>query len=233
MTVAGNSLQHVAIIMDGLTDRSVSQQFTEESVLYASVESALVAINTCNELGIKILTLVAVDDAAGSIPLFVQTLCERIKHFSQHSFTVKVIGESYPFTEKVMSSENKVSHHRDNEIPFMLVIANRYSCKQDILQAVRKIAEQLQVEEIASVNEACIDHYLSTDGLPAPDLLIRTGGKKQIGAFLLWQCAYSEFYFTETSWFHFRREHLLLALQDFTSRQRRFGKTSEQVEAEL
>ena len=98
-------------------------------------------------------------------------------------------------------------------------------------QVAAKVARgELEADEIS---ESVLDAHLSTAGLPAPDLMIRTSGEQRISNFLLWQCAYSEFYFTDTLWPDFGREAFQLALQDYARRQRRFGKTSEQVEKEV
>jgi undecaprenyl diphosphate synthase len=115
-----------------------------------------------------------------------------------------------------------------------LILALSYSSKWEITQAVKKIMGDIQNNQLKSedLNEELLSDYLSTKGIPDPDLLIRTGGEKRISNFLLWQLAYAELYFTDTYWPDFREEHLYKAICNFQCRERRFGKTSEQIEKE-
>jgi undecaprenyl diphosphate synthase len=114
-----------------------------------------------------------------------------------------------------------------------LHLALSYSSKWEITQAVKKIAEEVKEGklDLATINDSTLDQYLTTAGIPDPELLIRTSGEHRISNFLLWQIAYSEFYFTDKLWPDFRKEDLYDAIIDYQSRERRFGKTSEQVKA--
>ena len=112
-----------------------------------------------------------------------------------------------------------------------MVLALSYSARWEITEAVRQLAEQVQcgVLRPEDISEENVQNQLTTSFMPDPELLIRTGGELRLSNYLLWQCAYSELYFTETYWPDFTAEHLYAAIEDYQSRERRFGKTSEQV----
>ena len=114
------------------------------------------------------------------------------------------------------------------------MLALSYSSKWEITEAARRIASAVEQKKlnIGDISEETVSDYLTTRGIPDPDLLIRTGGEQRISNFLLWQAAYSEFYFTDTFWPDFREENLYEAIIQFQQRERRFGKTSEQIEVE-
>jgi len=138
---------------------------------------------------------------------------------------LKFIGDVKGFSEKLQSKIRQVEELTSNGDGLLLQVAANYGGRWDIVEAAKALAAQSE----ATFSEATLSEQLSTQGVPDPDLFIRTGGERRISNFLLWQLAYSELYFTDVLWPDFDEETLLVAIQDFSGRQRRFGMTGEQV----
>ena len=151
--------------------------------------------------------------------------------FMKNNISFRIIGDVDKLPKDVLDRLNKCIERTSSNTGMCLVLALSYSSKWEITNAVKKIASKVK-EGTLSIDEITdeeIDRNLCTDFMPAPDLLIRTGGEIRLSNYLLWQCAYSELYFCDTFWPDFKEEELHKAIYDFQQRERRFGKTSEQL----
>lgn len=230
--------QHVAIIMDGNGrwaklrghERSYGHQAGAETVHIIAEEAA--------RLGIKYLTLYTFSTEnwnrpSQEIAALMSLLFESIKEetFMKNNIRFQVIGDMSKLPDYVIDRLNDCINHTAHNTGMCLVLALSYSSHWEITEAMRKIAQlvkqgALQPEEIDCT---VISDHLTTHDMPNPDLLIRTGGEIRLSNYLLWQCAYSELYFCDTFWPDFREEEFKKAICDFQKRERRFGKTSEQI----
>ena len=165
--------------------------------------------------------------------LFVQALDKDVKELHANNIRFRVIGNTDVLRPAVKSRILESESLTRSNTGMIFTVALNYGGRWDIGQACRKIAEEISEGTIepSSVNEEMVERYLSTHGMPEPDLFIRTGGEKRISNFLLWQLAYTELYFSDVLWPDFGEKELQSALDAYASRQRRFGKTGEQIEA--
>lgn len=235
--------EHIAIIMDGNNRWAKERRLPGISGHKAGVDAVREVIRGCAELGVKSLTLFAFSsenwrrpplEVKALMELFKLALDRQVKKLHQHNIRLRVLGDLSGFSEGLQRRIQAAQVLTEKNTGLQLNIAANYGGRWDIVQAAQKLAAQcadgsLQPEQI---DEALFDQQLSTAGLPEPDLCIRTGGEKRVSNFLIWQFAYAEYYFTDAFWPDFGREQLLEAVLDFCSRQRRFGRTSEQVEAD-
>lgn len=225
--------QHIAIIMDGngrwAQARGKKRVFGHK----AGMERAREMAETCGELGVKYLTLFAFSSENWNRPpeevsflmdLFATSLKNESKKLNKNNVQLKVIGDKDGFDKGLQKAIDKAEALTAENDGLILNIAANYGGRWDILRAGQKL---LNSDE--EVTEDNLSKFLATGDAPEPDLLIRTGGEKRISNFLLWQAAYSELYFSDALWPDFDSEHLKLALADYAQRQRRFGKTGEQV----
>jgi undecaprenyl diphosphate synthase len=196
------------------------------------------------EIGIKFLTLYAFSTENWSRPksevdalmkLLVRTINKETKTLNKNNIRLLAIGdlESLP-----KSCHNELKEAMDNtagNTRMSLVLALSYSSKWEIVNAVKQIAEKVKNGELRmdQINNELLSGFLTTKGIPDPELLIRTSGEYRISNFLLWQIAYSELYFTQKLWPDFRKEDLYEALIDYQNRERRFGKTTEQIKMKM
>jgi undecaprenyl diphosphate synthase len=164
--------------------------------------------------------------------LFVQTLKKEVASLNRNGVRVRFIGDRSAFSEKLRYLITEAEQETRDNSRLQLVIAANYGGQWDISQAVRKIATRVQAGEISpqDISPDVIASEVALSDLPAPDLFIRTGGERRISNFLLWQLAYTELYFTEVLWPAFNEKELDAALLWYANRQRRFGRTGEQVE---
>jgi undecaprenyl diphosphate synthase len=233
--------KHIAIIMDG-NGRWAKKRFLPRFMGHmAGVKAVKRVVEYCDSQEIQILTLFAFssenwrrpkDEISKLMDLFVGTLAKEINRLDKKNVCLKFIGERTAFSEKMQQQMAESELRTEKNTGLTLVIAANYGGHKDITLAVQKIAKQvkqgdLQPEEI---NEDLIAAQLSIPKLPNPDLFIRTGGEKRVSNFLLWQLAYTEFYFTDKFWPDFNAAEMQFAVGDFLTRQRRFGRTSEQLE---
>ena len=232
--------KHVAIIMDG-NGRWAAQSGNERTFGHEhGVEAVRSVVEGVGEIGVEFLTLYAFSTENWSRPkeevdalmgLFVQAISEETDELLKNNVRLRAIGDisSLPknVQEKFLWSIDKLN----SCIGLTLVIAISYSSKWEIIEAVRQIAEQVKIGKIqpSEIDNSLMECYLNTSEMPDPELLIRTSGECRISNFLLWQIAYSELYFTPKLWPDFRKEDLFEAIFDFQNRERRFGKTSQQV----
>src|SRR5690606_9361925 len=208
------------------------------------VESVREALKGAQKIGVKYLTLYAFstenwnrpkEEVDGLMDLLVRTISNEVKELHESGVRLHCIGNMAGLPEKCRIEMQEVIDFTKDNNNINLVLALNYSAKWEIIQAVKSIAQEtkegtLSIDEIS--NEVFSNH-LSTAGIPDPELLIRTSGEHRISNFLLWQCAYTEFYFTNILWPDFKREHLYEAVYDFQNRERRFGMVSEQLNNNL
>lgn len=229
---------HVAIIMDGNGrwaklrghERSYGHQAGAETVHIIAEEAA--------RLGVKFLTLYTFSTEnwnrpSNEVAALMSLLFESIEEetFMKNNIRFQIVGDIEKLPLNVQNRLQQCIEHTSQNSGMTLVLALSYSSHWELTQATRKIANlvaqgQLSVEDI---NADTISEHLATNFMPNPDLLIRTGGELRLSNYLLWQCAYSELYFCDTFWPDFREEEFCKAICDFQQRERRFGKTSEQV----
>ena len=231
---------HIAVIMDGngrwARGKGAERIFGHQN----AVQSVKDVTEGCVELGVPYLTLYAFStenwdrpqkEVDGLMHLLVETLKEEVDELTRNGVKLNVIGqvESLPGECQVKLDESIRATSNNHQL--LLTLALSYSGKWDITNAIKNIVTDVNFGKInvEDINEDMVANYLSTKNIPDPGLLIRTGGEMRISNFLLWQLAYSELYITETMWPDFRKKHLNEAIQWFQKRERRFGKTSEQL----
>jgi undecaprenyl diphosphate synthase len=231
---------HVAIIMDG-NGRWASQHGKERIFGHQQgVESVRSVIEAAAELGIKYLTIYAFstenwgrpdDEVTALMGIMVQSLNDETDTLLKNNIRMSAIGDFTRLSDDVNERLSETIRLTSASTGLNLVVALSYSSRWEITEAARKMAADINKGSLKneSVNEAEFEKYLNTYGIPDPDLMIRTSGELRISNFLLWQLAYAELYFTEKLWPDFRKEDFYDAIIDFQKRERRFGKTSEQI----
>ena len=194
----------------------------------------------CGELGIKFLTLYAFSTENWSRPkeeidslmeLLVSTLKQEIKTLMENQVKLKTIGDISHLPRECQDNLLWAIDQTKENTGLNLIMALSYSGRWEITKAVQAIARDIESGKIKSeaINERFLENYLQTSGIPDPELLIRTSGEMRVSNFLLWQIAYTELFITPTLWPDFRKEHLYEAIWSYQQRERRFGKTSEQL----
>lgn len=238
-----NVPKHVAIIMDGNGRWAKEKGFASRIFGHKhAIKAVREAIEISNDLGVKYLTLYTfstenwnrpIQEVKALMDLLVTTIFEELEGMINKNIRVKVIGDIQNLPKKSRDTvELAIQKTKDNQ-GLTLILALSYSGKWDIVQAAQKLAEKVQEGALkpSEINEKLFAQELNTVEFPDPDLMIRTGGDHRISNFLLWQLAYSELYiFDDLYWPDFRKEHYIRAVIDFQQRERRFGKTSEQIE---
>jgi len=235
MIETNNIPQHIAIIMDGngrwATERGKDRSFGHQ----AGVETVRRITAECTRLGVKYLTLYTfstenwnrpADEVAALMGLVLSSLEDEI--FMKNNVRFRVIGDLKRLPEVVQKKLQETMDHTAKNDAMTMVVALSYSSRWEITEAVR----QIMAEGVTDITEDTVSQHLTTSFMPDPDLLIRTGGELRISNYLLWQIAYSELYFCDTYWPDFNEEDLHKAIDSYQSRQRRFGKTEDQVELE-
>lgn len=231
--------QHVAIIMDGNGRWAKKLGNIRLFGHNAGVKSVREVTEASAELGIKYLTLYAFStenwnrpqaEVQGLMSLLAKTLAEELATFARNNIRLKVIGgEGLP--QNVRDSLAEAEKNTQDNTGLTLVLALSYSSRWEITKAMTDIVRKVENGELKSdeIDQETISQHMSTHFMPDPELLIRTSGEYRISNFLLWQIAYSELYFTDILWPDFKKEDFYEALVDYQNRERRFGKTSEQV----
>jgi undecaprenyl diphosphate synthase len=231
---------HIAIIMDGNGRWAIQHGKDRIFGHQRGVESVRSVIEAAAELGIKYLTLYAFstenwgrpdDEVSALMSIMVQSLNNETDTLMKNNIRLSAIGDLDRLADDVRKRLSETIRLTSGSEGLNLVIALSYSSRWEITEAAKKIAAEASKGNIKSesVNEALFEKYLNTSGIPDPDLMIRTSGELRISNFLLWQLAYSELYFTEKLWPDFGKEDLYNAIIDFQKRERRFGRTSEQI----
>jgi undecaprenyl diphosphate synthase len=194
----------------------------------------------CGEVGVKYLTLYAFstenwsrpkDEVEGLMELLVNTLKEEIKSLMENRVKLITIGETSHLPGDCQKNLAWAMEETKNNTGLTVILALSYSGRWELKEAVKTIAQEVKNGSLdpESITEESIGKHLQTAGIPDPELLIRTSGEMRISNFLLWQIAYTELYITPTLWPDFRKEHLYEAIWSYQQRERRFGKTSEQL----
>ncbi|MCD7720887.1 MAG: isoprenyl transferase [Prevotellaceae bacterium] len=234
-----NLPKHVAIIMDGNGRWAKAKGLPRTAGHAEGVEVVKRITTEATRLGLKYLTLYTfstenwsrpVDEVKTLMGLILDHLEEEI--FMKNNVRFRVIGDMQRLPEVVRQRLRQCIEHTAKNDRMTLVIALSYSSRWEIVEAAKRIAGEAKAGTLREedVTEELFNEYLQTSFMPDPDLLIRTGGELRISNYLLWQCAYSEFYFCDTYWPDFNEECLQRAIIDYQKRQRRYGKTGEQVE---
>ncbi len=237
----GKLPKHIAIIMDG--NGRWAKERGEDRVFghHEGVMSVRDIVNACGEVGIKYLTLYAFstenwnrpkEEVNALMELLVNTIRKEADELKKKNVRLHVIGDFESLPELAQKEMNEAKEITAANTGLNLILALSYSSRWEIVEAAKKIAVatakgELQAEEI---NEQVFNSYLNTAEFPDPELMIRTSGEHRISNFLLYQLAYAELYFTPVHWPEFRKQHLYEALLNYQQRERRFGKTSEQIQ---
>jgi undecaprenyl diphosphate synthase len=235
--------KHVAVIMDGngrwAQQRGNQRIFGHKNAITAVRE----VVEAAAELGIGYLTLYAFSTENWSRPknevnalmeLLISAIQSELDKLAKNNIRLITIGDMQSLPKKVIKGIELAIEKTKNNTGLTLIIALSYSSHWEITEAVRKIAFKIEKKQISSnqINEKMIEQHLNTANFPNPELLIRTSGEIRISNFLLWQLAYTELYFTKKLWPDMRKEDFFEAIFEFQQRERRFGKTSEQLEEE-
>tara|TARA_Y100000589_G_scaffold279980_1_gene276183 strand:- start:887 stop:1636 length:750 start_codon:yes stop_codon:yes gene_type:complete len=235
-----NIPKHVAIIMDG-NGRWAKQKGKLRIYGHKNgVKAVQATIEGAARVGIKYITLYAFSKENWNRPKFevnalmellVDTIQKEINTLNKNKIRLEAIGDLNTLPKRAKDKLNKAIEETAKNDHMTLILALSYSSKWEIINAVKEISNKVKSENISidEINESLIDNCLSTKGIPNPELMIRTSGEHRISNFLLWQLAYAELYFTSKLWPDFREEDLFEALLSFQKRERRFGKTSEQI----
>ncbi len=235
-----NLPRHVAIIMDG-NGRWAKKQGKERFFGHqAGADSAKIVAETAAELNIEYLTLYAFskenwnrpkDEVDKLMNLLIRGVQDNLEELIEKNMRIRVLGDKETLPEDVHIAVEEVENKTRHCTGLNLNLALNYSSRWEITEAMRKIAVKVQRKEILpeEITEQTISEHLTTAGMPDPDLLIRTSGEFRISNYLLWQMSYTEMIFTPVLWPDFRRQEFINAIKEYQKRERRFGKTSEQL----
>ena len=235
-----NNPRHIAIIMDG-NGRWAQKRFMPRAVGHqAGVKAVRKIVEYCATHNVEVLTLFAFSSENWRRPeaevsllmaLFMATLQREINKLDRNDIRLRFIGDRSAFSDKLQKKMAEGEAQTQNNKALTVVIAANYGGHWDMCQAFLQVQKKMAAGELKTedINDQLINQYLSTAGLPDPDLFIRTGGEQRVSNFMLWQLAYAELYFTATLWPDFDQNSLEDAIKSFRSRQRRFGHTGEQV----
>ena len=236
----GTVPKHIAIIMDGNGRWAKKRLLPRVAGHRRGVEAVREVIRGCIEQGVEYLTLFAfssenwrrpADEVSLLMQLFVRALEQEVSKLHDNGVRFKVVGDLSRFEPKLVELIERGMALTANNAKLTLTIAANYGGRWDITQAVTRMLE-VAPQKMQGFEPEDLSPYLATSYAPEPDLFIRTGGEQRISNFLLWQLAYTELYFTETLWPDFDRRALTEAIASYQGRERRFGRTSEQVRAD-
>ena len=232
--------QHVAFIMDGngrwAKSRGQMRLFGHKN----GVKTVKEILDAAGHIGIKYVTVYAfstenwnrpADEVGGIMRLLSNAIDDEIENMMKNGIRVSVIGETERLPEYLRQKVSSVIEKTKDNDKLVFTVALSYSGRWDIVEASRKLAADCVAGKLSpnDINDEVFSRYLSTSSIPDPELMVRTSGESRISNFLLYQLAYSELYFTDVLWPDFTREELYKALISYQGRERRFGKTSEQV----
>ena len=235
---------HIAIIMDGngrwAKNKGMQRVFGHRNALTAVRES----VNAAKDAGTKFITLYAFSTENWNRPklevdalmsLLVSSLKSELPNFHKNGIKVNSIGAVENLPKKAQKVLESIIHQTAINTEITLTFALSYGSREEIVNAIKNISKKVVNNEIdvKKIDEKVINNHLYTFNLPDVDLMIRTSGEQRISNFLLWQMAYAELYFTDVLWPDFRKEHLFDAIINYQNRERRFGKTSEQIDTNV
>jgi len=232
--------RHVAVIMDGNGRWAKKRALNRIRGHEEGAESVRVIVRTSREIGISWLTLYAFSEENWKRPKYeIEALMRLLKRFLRgelnemlaNGIRFQTIGRTHKLPDDVRQILAKTIEKTAGNKDMVLTLALSYGGRQELLDAVKKIAHRIEKGDITSqdITEQGISHYLYNREMPEPDLLIRTSGEYRVSNFLLWQIAYTELYVTSTLWPDFRKEAYLTAIEEYQKRERRFGATGDQV----
>ncbi len=235
--------KHIAIIMDGNGRWAEEQGQDRLYGHYHAVESVRNIVEGCAELGLSYLTLYAFStenwdrpqqEVDGLMSLLVETIRKEVPVLNKNNIKLHVIGDMKMLPAVAVSELQEALQMTSHNTGLNLVMALSYGSRWELLNAVKNIAIDVKAGIInpENIDQNLLRQYLTTCNLPDPELMIRTSGEYRISNFLLYQLAYAELYFTNTRWPDFRKQNLYEAIIDFQGRERRFGKTSQQIKME-
>ena len=235
-----NVPNHVAVIMDGngrwAKGKGMNRIFGHKNALTAVRET----IESAAEIGTKAITLYAFStenwrrpqlEVNALMSLLISSLNKELKTFQENEVKVNAIGNIKSLPEKAQKTLQEVRDKTQNNKRIVLTLALSYGAREEIVNTIKNISKKVVNNELSieEIDEKIINNHLYTFNLPDVDLMIRTSGEQRISNFLLWQMAYAELYFTDILWPDFRKEHFYDAIIEYQNRERRFGKTSEQI----
>lgn len=233
--VKNTNLKHIAIIMDGnrrwAKDKGLPSAFGHKK----GVDSLRATVKSCLKFGIEYLTVYAFstenwnrtkDEVVFLLELLSNTIKAEIPSFIKNDVKLSFLGDRDNLSKEIINIIEYGEKETAKCSSLKLQIAFNYGSRWELTNAVKQIAEKVKngIVNISDISEETVTNHLYTKNIPNPDLLIRTGGEKRISNYLLWQCAYSEIYVTDTYWPDFDENALILAIEDFNKRHRRFGK---------
>lgn len=233
--------KHIAIIMDGNGRWAQKRHMPRIMGHPAGVKAVKRVVEFCAEQEIQVLTLFAFssenwrrpkEEVSKLMGLFMATMQKEVNRLDKNNIRLRFIGERSEFSEKLQQKMTESERRTENNTGLTLVVAANYGGHRDLTLAMQNLAKKVKqgVIEPEDIDESMIASCLSIPDLPDPDLFIRSGGEQRISNFLLWQLAYTEFHFTSKLWPDFNAETMQDAIDDFRTRERRFGRTSEQVQ---
>ena len=234
--ISNNLPRHLAVIMDG-NGRWAKRKGLPRAIGHKKgLEATKQLVTSASDYGIEFLTLFAFSmqnagrpkkEVDGLFGLAIEALSDQAETLNNQNFKVQFIGDRTSIPRCLQNAFIDTEKLTENNSGMVVTIAFNYSGRWDILQAIRKsVLSSVNVDQLS---EEDFSVFLQTNELPEPDLLIRTGGEKRISNFMLWELAYTELFFTDCLWPDFDRSELELAIDDYRSRERRFGKTTEQL----
>jgi len=232
--------KHIAIIMDGNGRWAQEQGQDRLFGHYQGVISVRKVVEAATEIGIQYLTLYAFstenwerpeEEVTGLMTLFVDTIAKEVPDLHKNNIKLRFIGNLGMLPPHARAALDNATGQTAQNTGLKLIVALSYSSRWELVEAAKNIASQVKEGSLSmdQITETTLSEALTTSDFPDPALMIRTSGEFRISNFLLYQLAYAELYFTETRWPDFRKEDLIKAILDFQSRERRFGKTSNQL----
>ncbi len=232
--------RHVAIIMDGNGRWAKNQGKPRVFGHRNGVNSVQLIVEAAAEIGIEVLTLYTFSTENWNRPkseidilmsILVSSLRKELKTLTKNNIKLQTIGKIDMLPQKVVKELNEVIERTKNNTRLTLNLALNYGAREEIVNAIKIISKKVvnKAFSVEEINENIINNHLYTVTLPDVDFLIRTSGEKRISNFLLWQIAYAELYFTDVLWPDFKKEHFFQAIKEYQKRERRFGKTGDQI----
>ncbi|HUH65626.1 MAG TPA: isoprenyl transferase [Syntrophales bacterium] len=233
--------RHIAIIMDGNGRWAEKHAFGRITGHKRGAKSVKAVVKACREMGIKYLTLYAFsvenwlrprDEVEALMELLVQYLRSELDELHKNGIRLTVIGDTGALSSQIKEMLEEAIKKTSGNNGMVLNLALSYGGRDEIVEAVKGILRDCEKGKVTpnTMTKEQFSKYLYTADIPDPDLLIRTSGEYRLSNFLLWQSAYTEFYFSEVLWPDFRRKHLIEAIAEFQRRERRFGLTSDQLQ---